>query len=109
MVHIDFCAILILCYHVCRLCIHACIWVFVSVLVFFFFKQKTAYEMRISDWSSDVCSSDLGLQCFQPNGIVKLERAYARTPQGIQMCTTAQLATNVLSQSAYISTLAAFN
>src|SRR3546814_13385720 len=29
------------------------------VLVMFFFKQKTAYEMRISDWSSDVCSSDL--------------------------------------------------
>src|SRR3546814_9940370 len=28
--------------------------------IFFFFKQKTAYEMRISDWSSDVCSSDLG-------------------------------------------------
>src|SRR3546814_20206802 len=27
--------------------------------MFFFFKQKTAYEMRISDWSSDVCSSDL--------------------------------------------------
>src|SRR3546814_17120746 len=41
--------------------------------VFFFFKQKTAYEMRISDWSSDVCSSDLpefvalGLRC-QPGG-----------------------------------------
>src|SRR3546814_8858050 len=29
--------------------------------MFFFFKQKTAYEMRISDWSSDVCSSDLRL------------------------------------------------
>src|SRR3546814_4283479 len=29
------------------------------VWIFFFFKQKTAYEMRISDWSSDVCSSDL--------------------------------------------------
>src|SRR3546814_15567249 len=29
--------------------------------MFFFFKQKTAYEMRISDWSSDVCSSDLPL------------------------------------------------
>src|SRR3546814_9995931 len=29
------------------------------MLYFFFFKQKTAYEMRISDWSSDVCSSDL--------------------------------------------------
>src|SRR3546814_5068351 len=30
-------------------------------MLFFFFKQKTAYEMRISDWSSDVCSSDLGV------------------------------------------------
>src|SRR3546814_1388494 len=29
-------------------------------VLFFFFKQKTAYEMRISDWSSDLCSSDLG-------------------------------------------------
>src|SRR3546814_7387698 len=37
-----------------RLCL--CVFLF-SV---FFFKQKTAYEMRISDWSSDVCSSDLG-------------------------------------------------
>src|SRR3546814_4263345 len=34
-------------------------------LFFFFFKQKTAYEMRISDWSSDVCSSDLMLD-IQP-------------------------------------------
>src|SRR3546814_14476029 len=32
--------------------------------LFFFFKQKTAYEMRISDWSSDVCSSDL-----RPKGV----------------------------------------
>src|SRR3546814_3797037 len=31
----------------------------IYVFFFFFFKQKTAYEMRISDWSSDVCSSDL--------------------------------------------------
>src|SRR3546814_3244458 len=31
---------------------------------FFFFKQKTAYEMRISDWSSDVCSSDLSMEGF---------------------------------------------
>src|SRR3546814_2437046 len=36
------------------------IWcLFVFCVIFFFFKQKTAYEMRISDWSSDVCSSDL--------------------------------------------------
>src|SRR3546814_8973261 len=33
---------------------------------FFFFKQKTAYEMRISDWSSDVCSSDLGHPGHRP-------------------------------------------
>src|SRR3546814_4243752 len=33
------------------------VWFFCDL--FFFFKQKTAYEMRISDWSSDVCSSDL--------------------------------------------------
>src|SRR3546814_8460508 len=38
-------------------CVRRCI-----VGVFFFFKQKTAYEMRISDWSSDVCSSDLGFE-----------------------------------------------
>src|SRR3546814_4308005 len=39
-----------------------------GIWCFFFFKQKTAYEMRISDWSSDVCSSDLvqrsGLAAF---------------------------------------------
>src|SRR3546814_211527 len=35
---------------------------FVYFLCFFFFKQKTAYEMRISDWSSDVCSSDLAVE-----------------------------------------------
>src|SRR3546814_1182436 len=34
---------------------------FISFVLFFFFKQKTAYEMRTSDWSSDVCSSDLYL------------------------------------------------
>src|SRR3546814_9675277 len=33
--------------------------VYCVIKIFFFFKQKTAYEMRISDWSSDVCSSDL--------------------------------------------------
>src|SRR3546814_5034518 len=38
--------------------------VFVLMLFFFFFKQKTAYEMRISDWSSDVCSSELDVPCI---------------------------------------------
>src|SRR3546814_6306570 len=36
-----------------------CPFVCVVIVDFFFFKQNTAYEMRISDWSSDVCSSDL--------------------------------------------------
>src|SRR3546814_9718551 len=35
------------------------------IAYFFFFKQKTAYEMRISDWSSDVCSSDLGPSVYR--------------------------------------------
>src|SRR3546814_7752778 len=43
-------------------------------LVFFFFKQKTAYEMRISDWSSDVCSSDLTYR-----GEVTLRQAFAQS------------------------------
>src|SRR3546814_9739199 len=34
---------------------------------FLFFKQKTAYEVRISDWSSDVCSSDLGVRDYYRN------------------------------------------
>src|SRR3546814_8636263 len=41
-------SLILLYYFTCDLFVH-----------FFFFKQKTAYEMRISDWSSDVCSSDL--------------------------------------------------
>src|SRR3546814_5343074 len=39
---------------------------YICVFSVFFFKQKTAYEMRISDWSSDVCSSDL---CCAPQHI----------------------------------------
>src|SRR3546814_1223650 len=39
------------------------------IVFFFFFKQKTAYEMRISDWSSDVCSSDLRLVADAGEGL----------------------------------------
>src|SRR3546814_9559235 len=48
--------------------------------VFFFFKQKTAYEMRISDWSSDVCSSDLRivLPPLQQAGDLFRGQAHAR-------------------------------
>src|SRR3546814_2160229 len=50
------------------------------LFVFFFFKQKTAYEMRISDWSSDVCSSDLtyALRAWA----AKRQRASARRRMG---------------------------
>src|SRR3546814_2971519 len=41
------------------------LYVLTFVLLFFVFKQKTAYEVRISDWSSDVCSSDLAGQAWQ--------------------------------------------
>src|SRR3546814_6662640 len=43
-------------------------------LSFFFFKQKTAYGLRIIDWSSDVCSSDLGIYANQPFGRVAAGR-----------------------------------
>src|SRR3546814_12070452 len=45
--------------------------------MYFFFKQKTAYEMRISDWSSDVCSSDLGRRVDEASPYVD-----ARLPDG---------------------------
>src|SRR3546814_3255097 len=45
---------------------------------FFFFKQKTAYEMRISDWSSDVCSSDLAAD--RAAAAVEEHDAHARRP-----------------------------
>src|SRR3546814_1785427 len=69
-------------------------------LLFFFFKQKTAYEMRISDWSSDVCSSDL-LQGAQPSAgeiaiigagrvTESVRRLAQRWPQGRSRCYGAQ-------------------
>src|SRR3546814_7970472 len=51
------------------------------VFVFCFFKQKTAYEMRISDWSSDVCSSDL--EC--PRSCAHVSQAFRR-PQPDETC-----------------------
>src|SRR3546814_18074774 len=45
----------------------------VDILFFFFFKQKTAYEMRISDWSSDVCSSDLNRSLLAEDALAGLK------------------------------------
>src|SRR3546814_2546727 len=50
-----------------------CMFIICVLSLVFFFKQKTAYEMRISDWSSDVCSSDL------------LEAIYTYTPIIVQV------------------------
>src|SRR3546814_5306961 len=51
---------------------------FVSLpCLFFFFKQKTAYEMRISDWSSDVCSSDLTVTIVPGYGLAVARAQHA--------------------------------
>src|SRR3546814_4356946 len=52
-----------------------CVWR--VLFCFFFFKQKTAYEMRISDWSSDVCSSDLSVCPGRVTGSALAEDATA--------------------------------
>src|SRR3546814_5209934 len=49
--------------------------------MFFFFKQKTAYEMRISDWSSDVCSSDLQAGASDAEIAATMERVRALTEE----------------------------
>src|SRR3546814_3341945 len=56
--------------------------------LFFFFKQKTAYEMRISDWSSDVCSSDLGLA--GGSGVTLLQLDLQPLPLGQHMAVAQQ-------------------
>src|SRR3546814_2452252 len=53
-----------------------CLYVYLYLLCFFFFKQKTAYEMRISDWSSDVCSSDLQLIAFSGKALGRNRRRH---------------------------------
>src|SRR3546814_3633351 len=62
-------------------------------MVFFFFKQKTAYEMRISDWSSDVCSSDLDLSGAKTALAANLSNYAAERYLGLPVCTLQQLQT----------------
>src|SRR3546814_1540386 len=50
--------------------------------MFFFFKQKTAYEMRISDWSSDVCSSDLPVKLAADAAEMRGKIAAHKPPKG---------------------------
>src|SRR3546814_2711968 len=50
----------------------------IYIFLFFFFKQKTAYEMRISDWSSDVCSSDLETLAAQAKEVAEVGKELYR-------------------------------
>src|SRR3546814_7531915 len=65
-------------------------------IVFFFFKQKTAYEMRISDWSSDVCSSDLLARTVQG----RFEEGMALARQALTASPRADYAVAYLVQAA---------
>src|SRR3546814_8265080 len=55
------------------------------VFLFFFFKQKTAYEMRISDWSSDVCSSDLANVTLRDGSIYQTYMGYVPYVPDVQI------------------------
>src|SRR3546814_3629954 len=70
----------------------------------FFFKQKTAYELRISDWSSDVCSSDLRLP-FSPKWQSSLSADYSLPLGGVNLT----MGTTISSQSKSLGVLAITN
>src|SRR3546814_7555536 len=72
----------------------------VVLCVVFFFKQKTAYEMRISDWSSDVCSSDLAAERI--DGVVE------RTPSKRSQTLSEVLGTDVVLKFENLQFIAAF-
>src|SRR3546814_11278635 len=61
-------------YCFCHVVLYYMWYVICIFIIFFFFKQKTAYEMRISDWSSDVCSSDLAA-CLLPTATSRVPPA----------------------------------
>src|SRR3546814_9177396 len=67
---------------ICSFSVFVCLYK--CVFYVFFFKQKTAYEMRISDWSSDVCSSDLLAQqeAVTPDDFAAIQQALMSQGQG---------------------------
>src|SRR3546814_3604519 len=67
-------------------CFHVSLLI-LRLLFFFFFKQKTAYEVRISDWSSDVCSSDLG---SSPTLSAAISAMRSRPPASSGCCSAPQ-------------------
>src|SRR3546814_3262479 len=71
-------------YYFGGICLFSVCFCLLSIYLFCFFKQKTAYEMRVSDWSSDVCSSDLNARDALTIGILTavLAVAVAVVPTG---------------------------
>src|SRR3546814_3933610 len=67
------------------------------LVFFFFFKQKTAYEMRISDWSSDVCSSDLLRKILLP--AVRIECGELRVVERLRGSEQPQKPRTILTQT----------
>src|SRR3546814_13158852 len=76
-------------------------------MFFFFFRQKTAYEMRISDWSSDVCSSDLlqrsaGRQFESDYRLIAVSAAAAASPANIFAAYQARAGTPVVGNRVFL-------
>src|SRR3546814_6922740 len=69
---------------------------------FFFFKQKTAYEMRISDWSSDVCSSDL----HRPPSVEDYELLLSRSHEAAWIATEGNAFNHATDRVADVAALA---
>src|SRR3546814_5669605 len=65
-------------FYLCIQCLYLLVLYLSFLCFFFFFKQKTAYEMRISDWSSDVCSSDLLPAASSRQPLVARSRRWTR-------------------------------
>src|SRR3546814_10096714 len=71
-------------------------------MCFFFFKQKTSYDMRISDWSSDVCSSDLidkDTECGQSKSVDRASRLHPKCPAVFTAALCRSRPKSVLSRS----------
>src|SRR3546814_10330113 len=69
------------------------------LVMFFFFTQKTAYEMRISDWSSDVCSSDLLIDSFVSLTLIVHTRELPKASNNLQSSNVAGLGSGSRSMS----------
>src|SRR3546814_8452391 len=83
-----------------------CFVLFLLLSFFFFFKQKTAYEVRISDWSSDVCSSDLRGTFFHRHAVLHDQKGgadYLPLQQLVEKPGDATIIDSLLSEEAVMA------